>query len=155
MTTKRDIPILPGGFASNFAYGSTNIGDDYGLVGQLEHHVVKMELSIQSLIGRIRVEKSDGTCITFGATSVARPIVWTFTDADRFECIRVYTKNDRLVRIYMRTRDQKEYDTNKELKVPVSEPMQECDVPVGRGEWVGVFGDADKIVQSLGFAMRA
>lgn len=147
MTDKKDIPTDK--FASRRAYGIKE-GDDYGLVGQVNSHVIRMELSLQKCnIGRLLLKKCDDTCLTIGSTPARQPLVWTFQDSDRFECIKLYTRNSIPVGIYMRTTAKKEYDAKAECG-----STQEINIPIGNGEFVGIFGDADAVVESLGFAMR-
>lgn len=152
--TKKDIPLSL--FTTNSAYGSPD-GNDYGLVGQPRSRVILIQLYVgRPAFGRIMVQKNDGTSIVFGATKVGEPITWKFDQDVQFNSVKLYTKNRKLVGIYMRTTK----DKNNEYSAfagdyPRPSELEEHIIETGQsGELVGVFGNADVWVESLGLAMR-
>ncbi len=147
--------ISPDTFTCNLAFGS-NAGCDYGFVGWFDCPVTKIILYLgKASIGCLKVEKSDGTCITIGATPSGRTVEWTFQEGELFKRVQVFTNAQTLAGICLETNRQtlEEHidDKKKSSHMPheVMNPEQH-----GPGRCIGVFGNADLHVESLGFAIE-
>lgn len=138
-------------FTCNLAYGSTK-GHDFGFIGCLESPVTLITWNPgQTNFGRMVVQKKDGTCITIGEPEIPeRRCSWHFAEDERILEIKLYAMEDALSCIYMRT-------NRKTWEVQVNNhdaSKAQCkSIKVGSEMWVGVFGNADVWLESLGFAM--
>lgn len=140
-------------FTHKRAYGSPNAGGDYGCVGWLTKPICTFSLSLgHDAFGRMVFQKTDGMTITVGGTELPDVCKWTFDASERFQDIQVYTSAGRLVGVMLRTNHK---TCRAEVKSfnSLSPPPTANKIDVGSGVCVGVFGNSDIWMQSLGFAM--
>lgn len=145
---KNDIDVST--FTDNNAYGSPN-GHDYGCVGWLLKPVTMISLSVgDNAFGRIEFRKSDGMCITAGATDLPDKSVMQFQEDERFREVKLYTCSGRLVGLCLVTNRQTCKVFVKQYNPSAS---QSHVVEVGSGKCVGIFGNSGVWLESLGLAM--
>ena len=143
-------------FTTNRAYGAvSSLADDFGLVAEWNHPIKRLTLYVgRDSILRIRLEKMDNTYITVGACPsdvTPRHVDWNFTHDERFTEIKIYldSSSRALVGLKMVTNKQslEMLDSQERRK------YDSQDVPVGSGMCMGMFGNAERTVTALGFAM--
>ena len=148
---KNDIPTDT--FTCNAAFGS-NAGCDYGYVGWMDHSVSKMTFFLgRSSIGCIKVEKLDGTCITIGATPSGRSVTWNFEEGQLITRCQIFTNATTLAGVCLETKGKKMevYIDNKSGLRPHEVMNLEQHGP---GRLIGIFGNSDLHVESLGLAIE-
>ncbi len=145
-------------FTSNKAFGSKG-GHGFSLVGWTESPISKMTLHVGKTFGRIVVEKYDGTSINFGGAPVRQPeyrqMVWKLEKDDLLSKIELYSNGSVLaaIRLTVRGRSAPLEACIDGFSIAGSKPEQRMEVPPGTGKFVGVYGNHDMSVQSLGLAM--
>ena len=149
---KNDISIDE--FTTNRAYGVvSSTAGDFGLVAEWNHPIKRLTLYVgRDSIKRIRLEKMDNTYISVGSDScdvTPRQLDWNFAYDERFTEIKIYldSPSKALVGLKMVTNKQSLEVVSQERKY-ISQ-----DVPVGSGMCMGMFGNAERTVTALGFAM--
>lgn len=146
-------------FTSNLAVGSTSGGYDFGLVGNLQHHVKEITITLtKNRIARVVVKKQDLSCITIGGgESPESPLVtvksWFFEPDEIFSCIQLFSKENCLSGIKLKTSKQDDLQACTCDNPPTCTCASPVVIPRGSGICVGVFGNAGTYVESLGFAM--
>lgn len=147
-------------FTSDLAVGSSSGGEDFSLIGstrkcieEITFYVVTDEHGdpqVKKSIGQIRVRKSDGTCITVGAVKTTVKATLVLKPHEKLTKIQLMSYEDRLVGVDIRT-DKKQHLSVQIPNLPSG--IHPTEIPVGTGEFVGVFGRSGLYVDSLGFAM--
>ena len=148
--------ISPDTFTCNYAFGS-NAGDDYGLVGWFDRSVVKITLYMgKSSIGCIKIQKSDDSSITIGATPSGRTVEWNFQEGELFKKVQIFTNTQTVSGLLVQT------DRQPQLEAYIGDNTRSTHKPHdviledqhGPGRVVGIFGNAGLHVESLGFAIQ-
>lgn len=143
-------------FTSNVSVGSTSGGYDFGLVGDVNQSIESITFVLtRDTIGRLILKKKDGTQLIIGATdpSTAQKVVtWKFDwPTDKLKEIILYPSLNmkHLAKVLLVT-EKNQFN----VSVPSgSVSPTGTRIDVGRGNCVGVFGNAGEHIYNMGFAM--
>lgn len=141
-----------GTFMCNVAVGALSGGYDFGLVGNptISIKTIRFHLNPDN-IGRVEVTKHDNTTLVIGGNPSPRVETWKFKDNEKLTQLLLYrsVSGDRLAGVELRTSQDQHLRISIEGVSPTGVSM-----PVGTGQWVGLFGNAEKYINNMGFAMR-